>query len=461
MRRLEIQGLQRLHVVVDAALVSLGWLAAYGLRYALNDAVGRPINPFDGYLRSLPIVVAPWILTCWLFGIYSSQRMKTVVDELQRLLRGVALGLLVLAATGFFVKELHFGRFVVLTAAGLNLALQGASRVIFHRIEKRMRRSGEHDVKVLIAGTGVAAIRLIQKLQDHPETGYRVVGFLDDTRDSIGKDVANRPVLGHVDDLREIAQRFGVQEVFVAMPSLGHTRMLSLVLDCEDLGITFRVVTNLFEVLTAGSPLDLVDDLPLVQLGRDRPNVLYAPIKRALDVLGAALGLLATAPILAFCAWRIRRAGARSAFFAQQRIGLNGRPFTFYKLRTLREDADPYTVAPQSGSDPRITPFGRLLRRTSLDELPQLWNVLRGEMSLVGPRPEMPFIVDEYDDWQRRRLTVKPGLTGLWQILGRKDLPMHANLQYDFYYIRNRGIALDVSILLRTIGAVLSRRGAF
>jgi exopolysaccharide biosynthesis polyprenyl glycosylphosphotransferase len=461
MPRLEIQGLRRAHLLADAVLVSLGWLAAYGLRYALDDAFNRPINPVSGYLSALPIVVGPWIFTCWLFGIYASQRMKTLVDELQRLLRGVALGLLVLAAVGFFVKELHFGRFVVLSAAGINLVLQGISRVVFHRIEKRMRRSGEHDVKVLIAGTGVAAIRLLQKLQDHPETGYRVVGFLDDSPDTVGKDVANRPVLGLVEELREVALKEGVSEIFVAMPSLGHTRLLSLVLECEDLGITFRVVTNLFEVLTAGSPLDLVDDLPLVQLGRDRPNPLYAPIKRALDLAGATLGLLLTGPILLACVWRIRRSGARSAFFAQTRIGLHGRPFTCYKLRTLREDADPYTVAPQAGDDPRITPVGRSLRRASLDELPQLWNVLRGEMSLVGPRPEMPFIVDRYDDWQRRRLTVKPGLTGLWQILGRKDLPMHENLQYDFYYIRNRGVALDLSILLRTIGAVLSRRGAF
>ncbi len=461
MRRLEIQALRRVHLLADAALVSLGWLAAYGLRYALDDVFGRPINPFSWYVRALPIVVGPWIFTCWLFGIYASQRLKTVVDELQRLLRGVALGLLVLAAIGFFVKELHFGRFVVLSAAGMNLVLQGASRVIFHRIEKRMRRSGEHDVKVLIAGTGVSAIRLLQKLQDHPETGYRVVGFLDDTHDKIGKDVANRPVLGHIDELRETALRHGVSEIFVAMPSLGHTRLLSLVLECEDLGITFRVVTNLFEVLTAGSPLDLVDDLPLVQLGRDRPNPLYAPIKRAIDLIGATLGLLVTGPILLACAWRVRLGGASSAFFAQTRIGLNGRPFTCYKLRTLSEDADPYTVAPQTGEDPRITPVGRFLRRSSLDELPQLWNVLRGEMSLVGPRPEMPFIVERYDEWQRRRLTVEPGITGLWQILGRKDLPMHANLQYDFYYIRNRGVALDLSILLRTIGAVLSRRGAF
>jgi lipopolysaccharide/colanic/teichoic acid biosynthesis glycosyltransferase len=132
-----------------------------------------------------------------------------------------------------------------------------------------------------------------------------------------------------------------------------------------------------------------------------------------------------------------------------------------YKFRTMHRDVEPEAVAPTGPADARVTRFGRFLRATSIDELPQLWNVLRGEMSLVGPRPEMPFIVAGYDEWQRRRLSVKPGISGLWQILGRKDLPMHRNLQYDFYYIRNRSVALDASILLRTFGAVLSRRGAF
>jgi lipopolysaccharide/colanic/teichoic acid biosynthesis glycosyltransferase len=158
---------------------------------------------------------------------------------------------------------------------------------------------------------------------------------------------------------------------------------------------------------------------------------------------------------------RIRATSPGPAIFAHERVGRNGRVFTMYKFRTMDCDAPPSAVAPPSASDRRVTEYGKWLRATSIDELPQLFNVLRGEMSLVGPRPEMPFIVDTYDEWQRRRLAVKPGITGLWQILGRKDLPMHENLQYDFYYIRNRSLALDVSILLRTIGAVLSRRGAF
>jgi exopolysaccharide biosynthesis polyprenyl glycosylphosphotransferase len=350
---------------------------------------------------------------------------------------------------------------VVLASAGLNFLLQGASRFVFHRLENELRRSGEQDVPALIVGTGVSGIRLLQKLQDHPETGYRVVGFVDDLNDPEPKDVAGRPVLGRIADLRAAAEEHGVREVFVAAPALGHSRMLAMVLECEDLGITFRVVTDLFEVLTAGTPVDLVDDLPLVRLGRQSLHPLYAPLKRALDVCGAIVGLSLSAPLMFWCAMRIRLESPGPALFSHERVGADGRTFRLYKFRTMWRDVDPSAVAPLERVDARVTKYGRWLRATSIDELPQLLNVLRGEMSLVGPRPEMPFIVADYDEWQRRRLSVKPGITGLWQILGRKDLPMHENLQYDFYYIRNRSLGLDVSILVRTVGAVLSRRGAF
>jgi exopolysaccharide biosynthesis polyprenyl glycosylphosphotransferase len=461
MTRVDLSSIRRIHILVDAILVSIGWVGAYWLRFALNDTLGTQINPFDAYFRALPLIVGPWMFCCWAFGIYRSSRVTTVVEEFQTLFRGAALGLLVVASISFFFRELYFGRFVVVACVGLNFVLQGVSRVAFHKLEDRMRRSGEHDLPVLIAGTGVSAIRLIQKLQDHPEIGYQVVGFVDDSDQKERKDVANRPVLGHIDDLREIAITHGVREVFVAMPSLSHTRMLSIVLDCEDLGMTFRVVTNLFEVLTAGTPIDLVDDLPLVRLGRQRAHALYEPIKRVLDVIGASIGLMVFGPVMLWCARRIVRESPGPAIFQQERVGRDGKIFQIHKFRTMHSDVKRYAVAPKDGSDGRITPFGRFLRITSADELPQLFNVLKGEMSLVGPRPEMPFIVDTYDEWQRRRLSVKPGITGLWQILGRKDLPMHENLQYDFYYIRNRSLGQDLSILARTVGAVVSRRGAF
>ena len=459
---MSLRTLRALHIATDAALVSLAWLAAYGLRAALAEPLGRPINAVDWYLAALPLVVLPWIGCCWWFGIYKTSRGDTAVDAFQKLLRGVALGLLVLATTAFFVKELDVGRSVVLSAAGLNLVAQGASRAFFHRLERRLRRAGAGQPRVLVAGTGVTAIRLLQKLQDHPDEGYTVVGLLHDARDGEEppEKVAGLPVLGAVGEVRALARAHRVEEVFVAEPGLGHGRMLELVLACEDLGLTFRVVTDLFEVLTAGTQVELIDDLPLVRLGRDRVHPLYEPTKRALDLAGASVGLVLAAPLLAWVGYRLWRSGV-PPLFVHERVGLDGKRFQLVKLRTMASDTGSYELAPRRGDDPRITPYGAWLRATSIDELPQLWNVLRGEMSLVGPRPEMPFVVEGYDEWQRRRLTVKPGITGLWQILGRKDLPMHDNLQYDFYYIRNCSLALDLSILLRTVGAVWSRRGAF
>ncbi|MBW2274165.1 MAG: sugar transferase [Deltaproteobacteria bacterium] len=462
MSRLDAKALRRIHLGTDVLLVSLGWFAAYGLRDALTPVLDKPLNSFESYSIALPGVVIPWILSCWVFGIYRSARMSTLIDHLQDLFKGVFLGLIAISAIGFFFKELDFGRLVVLFTAAINLMLQGASRIAFYRIGRRLHRSGQADVRALILGSGVGGIRLLQKLQDHPEIGYRVVGFLDEEQsDEEKREVANRPVLGCIDDLRRVTVEHEIEEVFVAMPSMGHSRMLAMVLDCEDLGLVFRVVTNLFEVLTAGTPVELVDDLPLVRLGRDRVAPVYAPVKRVLDLLGASLALAVSAPLLLACALRIRLESPGAAIFCQTRIGEAGRPFTMYKLRTMPADAAPYAKAPVANDDPRVTPFGLWLRRTSIDELPQLVNVIKGNMSLVGPRPEMPFIVDEYDEWQRRRLSVKPGVTGLWQILGRKDLPMQENLQYDFYYIRNRSLLLDLSILVRTFGVVLTKKGAF
>ncbi len=461
MRMFDTNTLKRIHIGTDVLLVSIAWVAAYWLRFGLSNTLGYPINSFDNYRTALPMVVTTWIVSCWIFGIYRSARMTTLIDHIQDLFKGIFLGLLVISAIGFFVKEAEFGRLVVLLSAGISLLLQGASRIIFYRINQKLQRSGQADVPALILGTGTSGIRLLQKLQDHPEIGYRVVGFLSEDPDETEKDVANRPVLGGIDDLHRVAVEHEIEEVFVAVPSLGHTRMLAMVLDMEDLGLSFRVVTNLFEVLTAGTPVDLVDDLPLVRLGRPRVHFLYEPMKRLIDLALGGTALILTAPVIAVCAACIRIGSPGRAIFSQMRVGAGGVPFTMYKLRTMREDVDPYEEAPTSNDDPRLSRFGHFLRRTSIDEFPQLINVLLGQMSLVGPRPEMPFIVEDYDDWERRRLSVKPGMTGLWQILGRKDLPMQTNLQYDFYYIRNRSLLFDLSILVRTIGAVLTRKGAF
>ncbi len=461
MSRIDARALRRFHIYTDLLLVGMAWLAAYSIRFQLNEVLGRDINSFSNYVNALPLIVPPWILSCALFGVYRSPRMTTAVDEIQSLLKGVVLGLLVLSSIGFFVKEFDFGRSVVLASTAISLVFQGLSRHAFRRVDRHLRARGCFDVPALILGAGVTGVRLLQKLQDHPETGYRIVGFLDDAPALVGDAIANHPVLGRVEDLRKVVSEHGVSEVFVAMPSLDHDRLLSFGLECEDLDVTFRMVTDVFEVLTSDAQIDLIDDLPLVHLRSHQVHAGYDWLKRVFDAAGALAALVLTAPLWLWIALRIRLDSPGPVFFVHTRAGRNGVPFRLYKFRTMAADSHPYRTAPKRRTDPRITRYGSWLRRSSLDELPQLLNVLNGSMSLVGPRPEMPFIVDGYQDWQRRRLSVKPGITGLWQILGRKDLPMHDNLQYDFYYIHNRSLLFDLSILLRTIAAVLARRGAY
>ena len=459
--RLDARTLRRFHIYADVFLVGIGWISAYAIRFHLNDVLGRDINSFSNYVNALPLIVPPWILSCGLFGVYQSTRMTSAIDQIQALLKGVVLGLLVVSSIGFFVKEFDFGRSVVLASTAINGLLQGLSRSTFHRIERRLRTRGSFDVPSLILGAGVTGVRLLQKLQDHPETGYRVVGFLDDAPALAGDTVANRPVLGRVEDLHKVVAEHDVSEVFVAIPSLDHDRLLSFGLECEDQGVTFRMVTDVFEVLTSETHIDLIDDLPLVRLQSRHVHAWYEATKRISDLAVSAAALVLTAPLWLWIGLRIRLDSRGPILFRHTRIGQSGEPFRMYKFRTMVADAHPDRSAPTSRSDPRITRYGRWLRRSSLDELPQLLNVIGGSMSLVGPRPEMPFIVETYQGWQRRRLSVKPGITGLWQILGRKGLPMHDNLQYDFYYIHNRSLLFDLSILLRTIGVVLSRKGAF
>ena len=460
-RGLDLAAVRRFHIYTDVFLVSAAWFGAYSTRFLLNETLGYVINEAESYQTALPLIVPPWIASCWIFGIYQTTRLKTVIDQIQELLKGVLLGLLVISSLAFFFRELEVGRLVVLLTAAYSLMLQGASRAAFYRIERRLQASGRYHEPTLIIGAGTFGIRLLQKIQEKPELGHRVVGFLDDDAEALGSEISSCPVLGRVSDVRRIVEEYGVREVFVAMPRLGHSNMLSLVLDCEDLGVTFRVVTDLFEVLTAGTSVDLVDDLPLVRLGGRQPGAYYVPTKRVIDIVGATVGLLLTAPFWLYWALRIKQGSPGPVFFVHDRIGKDGKPFRIFKVRTLATGEDPYCRAPDKQSDPRITHYGRWLRSSSIDELPQLLNVLRGDMSLVGPRPEMPFIVATYDEWQRRRLSVKPGITGLWQILGRKDLPMHENLHYDFYYIRNRSLWLDFSLMIRTVWTVLSRHGAY
>jgi exopolysaccharide biosynthesis polyprenyl glycosylphosphotransferase len=267
--------------------------------------------------------------------------------------------------------------------------------------------------------------------------------------------------LGKTSELAKIVKENGITHVFIANSELDNEELFNIVEKFEGTGVTFSLLTNIFEMLKNNRDVHVIGTLPIIEISHGELSEVFEVCKRIFDIAFSLAILLLFLPLGILIALGIKLDSRGPIFIAQKRIGLHGQPFPMLKFRSMHASTNLYEHAPKHKTDPRITRVGKSLRQFSLDELPQFINVLRGEMSVVGPRPEMEFIVETYRPWQKKRLSIRPGITGLWQILGRKNLPLHANLEYDFYYIKNRSFALDLSILIKTIPVVLIRRGAF
>ncbi len=320
-------------------------------------------------------------------------------------------------------------------------------------------RSGP-ERRVLILGTGSDARRIFSYLRSSRHLGLRPVGFVNE-----GEPTALTSIYSHdythrwhapVHHMRvsaELLREMGVAEVFLADPSLSRERTAELAGVLGQIGVELSALGGEQVAAEAQRPtLRHLDGMPVVSYARseaERP--VYELVKRGLDVLAAAVLLVTAAPVMALIAAMVRGTSQGPVLFQQERVGRRGRPFNIYKFRSMYTTAPKYGRSPEDARDPRITPVGRVLRKTSLDELPQLWNVLRGEMTLVGPRPEMPYLVAGYTPSERRRLQVPQGLTGLWQLSADRKYSIHQSLEYDAYYVENRGFFLDLAILVHTI----------
>ncbi|HEX5584564.1 sugar transferase, partial [Gaiella sp.] len=336
-----------------------------------------------------------------------------------------------------------------------------------------LRRSDWLREPTLIVGAGVVGRLIGAKLANRGAWGLDVVGFLDDDPLPVDGDEPAR--LGGIDDLERTVRANEVKRVILAFSRTPAEEQVDLCRRCFELGVQVDIVPRLFEVIGAHHRLHSLDGLPLLGLRSQRLSRTARFAKRALDLVVAALGLVMLVPFLAYCAWRIKRESPGPVFFRQERMGVGGRRFRIFKFRTMFVDADARKrevahLNKHLGADPRmfkipddprITPFGRALRHWSLDEIPQLINVLRGEMSLVGPRPLPLRDHAMLSDWHRARYNVLPGMTGLWQISGRSGLEFDDLVRLDFTYIENWSIWSDVTIIARTIPAVLTGRGAY
>jgi len=446
--------------VLDAAFFTLNWVGGYELRRALNHVFSRPINDISGYIHALGGILVAWMFATAYHGHYSHREKISSLNQVSGIFKAAFAGFLgTLALAHFLYKDQELGRAVIVAASLFNFVYLYISRTYLRVLKRRVIAQGIGLKRCLIVGAGACGAKVMDHIVGHPEIGFDLVGFVDD--DSDKKTVGPLPVLGPLSRLPEIIRERRVEEVFLAIPSLRQNRQMNLVVECEHAGADFKIVSNIFGVITNQVKIDEIDDVPVIKLKQGGLPPLHAFGKRVLDLVFAVVLFVPALVIWPFIILLIRLDSRGPALFRQERVGRGGRLFVMYKFRTMYVDTPPFKEAPDTPEDPRITRAGRFLRKFSLDEIPQILNVLRGDMSMVGPRPEMPFIVKQYEEWQKRRLSVKPGITGLWQIVGRKRLPLYQNLEYDFYYIKNQSLWLDLVILWKTIPAVLFGKGAY
>jgi exopolysaccharide biosynthesis polyprenyl glycosylphosphotransferase len=470
----------RIVYLVDIALTSVAFFAAFFVRDVIMPLVAPDhfptgLFPLKEYLKIYPLVLIIWSVLLFTYHSYHSHRTIPVTKEALTTIRVVVMGNVLLATVAYLMPLRQLSRAWFILFAVLSALLLVAEKVVLRLVARYVRSKGLNYRTIVIVGTGRRAIDVARILNEHKYWGYKLLGFVSDGH-RLPNGWGRYRVFGTVPDLRRLLETgMGVgepvDEIVFAVTRKKLDEMKQIFLFCEELGIRARVAMNFFQNRVARIEIEELEGIPILTFTTTPSNETQLAAKRLLDIAVSALLLVLAAPLIVMVAIAIKLTSPGSVFFKQTRIGLNGRIFTLYKFRTMIEDAHERReevshlnemTGPvfKAKDDPRVTTVGRVLRKFSLDEIPQLWNVFRGDMSLVGPRPPIPEEVANYHRWHRRRLSMKPGLTCLWQISGRNNVDFDRWMQLDLQYIDNWSPLLDVKILLRTIPAVLSGRGA-
>jgi Undecaprenyl-phosphate glucose phosphotransferase len=444
---------------LDGAILALSWLAAYGLRF---HALGLPtplgVPPLSLYLWFGAVLTPLSLLVLRTFKLYRSARTARLSQEVWALVQGMVL-ITALAAVGSFFARGELSRITLVLFGAVATAALVASRLAIRSALRALRRHGRNLRVTLVVGTGELAASLLAKIRQHPDFGLDVTGLVSAAPVPAGTQVAGLPVLGSVCDLPRLVERTGVELVYLALARTEHEAEHQALEGLADSTAAVRLVPDLARAFTLNASVEDFDGMPVVLVTESPGQGWNAVLKRSFDLVCSAVGLLLLAPLLLVLAVWVALDSPGPVLYAQERVGLNGRRFRMLKFRTMRLDAEsggrPGWTRPD---DPRRTRAGRVLRPLSLDELPQLWNVLRGDMSLVGPRPERPMYVEQFRASVPRymlRHHVKSGITGWAQVHGlRGDTPLDRRIEYDLYYIRNWSLGLDLRILLLTVARV-------
>ncbi len=473
-------------IILDALLVNTAFDLAYALRYTVlrdNPVVNAIHNNLFG--NTAEFTAAPlssfaslqMYIVIGLIAIFAVRRLYSIrltgswFRQAWNIIISSTIGLAFLITYYFAFQPQASSRLLVPFVWAAAIVVLCLGRLIVSGVMGMLYRLGLGETRLLVVGSGRLGKMIMQHIAANPNLGYSIVGFLHDMNES-PSDFGRFKMLGTIDDIGQVIRSMQVDEVIIALPSHMHYHAIRSVKMCERLGTSFKLIPDLYELSLSRINVEAIEGIPLLNIKRASLNTAGRLITRLVDVTISALVLLLGSPIWFCIGLAIRLNSPGPVIFKQTRIGLNGKPFQMQKFRSMYKDADQRLAALLAHNeaqgpifkmkeDPRITTVGKFLRRTSLDEIPQFINVLKGEMSLVGPRPPLPREVAQYEEWQKGRLAIKSGLTGLWQVRGRSDLNFDEGVLMDLYYIENWSLRLYFQILLRTIPAVLFSRGAY
>ena len=473
-------------VIVDALAAALSFMLAFYVR----ERVSVFAPAFAPYGALLLFVVVIRLLSFRYCDLYRVRGEFSFVDDAIRIFKATAIGsLLIVAAAflyrgGFQFRAFSYARGVFVTDFVFVLIIVSLARFVMRSVQTFVRSRQINLIPTLVVGRGPEASLFIREMRERPALGYRVIGVVETVPSTPAASLSYEdvPIIGTLESLPEVIRDSGANEVIIADPQVNGDALFEVMMRCgRRRGVEFRIAPSLFNCLPRKTEIDQIGVLPMIRLFREPLSSGARVLKRTFDLIVAALAITLLFPVWLIIALLIKLDSKGPVFYTQERVGMDGRLFLLYKFRTMKADADSelhreYQRAFIAGraeanlgnetkptykllADPRITRIGKALRRISLDEVPQLLNVLSGDMSLVGPRPPIPYEVEAYELWHRKRLDMKPGLTGLWQVSGRNRLPFEEMVRLDLFYIENWSLLLDLKIILRTGFVMLGGEG--
>jgi len=457
-----------INILTDIAVIFAAFIVAHFSQHSTAVQDGWRENPW-----LLLLILPTWLLFLRYFGFYTSIRTRPISKILTDLLKVTILGGVITSSAVYFSNPHDYHRELLGWFILFSYIFLTAEKSLLRVGLGLIRGKGYNFRNILIVGTPANARTFLRLVEQHKDWGLRITGILKVPNGSETFQV-NYPILGAMENLVDVCKQQTVDEVIFCVSRDLHGQIRGCQRDLQEMGITVRLVLDFYETPTTKMDLDLFHGVvPMLTFYSKPFDFGQLLLKRTVDVIGATVGMIATAILMPFIALAIKIDSPGPLFFGQDRIGEGGRIFTFWKFRSMDLDADEKKknlahLNEMNGAifkirdDPRITRVGRFLRSTSLDELPQFWNVMRGEMSLVGTRPPTPDEVAGYENWHRKRISIKPGITGLWQVSGRNQITDFDEVaRYDIQYIENWSLWLDIKILFRTLKVVFIRSGSF